>query len=82
MIAIDGGFGNDIIDASKVPAGKAAVQLSGGVGNDVLYGTEGGDLVDGGSGTTSFSCTAAMTARCGRFWRATMSSKATPAPTR
>ena len=50
VIAIDGGSGNDSIDVSWVTAGKAAMQLFGGIGNDVLYGTEGGDLLDGGSG--------------------------------
>ena len=49
ILEIDGGFGNDIIDASKLPVGKLAVRLSGNVGPDVIYGTEGDDLVDGGS---------------------------------
>jgi len=48
ILEIDGGFGNDIIDASKLPVGKLAVRLSGNVGADVIYGTEGSlDLRDG-----------------------------------
>jgi Ca2+-binding RTX toxin-like protein len=50
VLALDGGFGADTIDASKLPVGKLAVELYGNVGEDVIYGTDGADFVDGGSG--------------------------------
>ena len=50
VIAIDGGSGNDVIDVSKITAGKAVMQVLGGVGEDFIYGSEGNDLVDGGAG--------------------------------
>jgi Ca2+-binding RTX toxin-like protein len=49
VLAIDGGFGADTIDASKLPIGKLAVELYGNVGEDIIYGTDGNDFVDGGS---------------------------------
>ena len=45
---IDGGAGNDTIDASAVKA--AGVTLVGGLGNDMLTGGAGNDSLDGGAG--------------------------------
>jgi len=42
-LIINGGTGNDIINASAVPAGTAALTLAGGAGNDVLVGGNGND---------------------------------------
>ncbi|HKP24944.1 MAG TPA: hypothetical protein VJV39_13850 [Dongiaceae bacterium] len=50
ILYIDGGSGNDTIDASKLPAGKIRPALYGNGGDDVIYGTEGDDVVDGGAG--------------------------------
>ena len=42
-LIINGGAGNDTINASAVPAGAAALTLAGGAGNDVLIGSSGND---------------------------------------
>jgi Ca2+-binding RTX toxin-like protein len=43
-LSIDGGAGNDTIDASASPAGIMGFRLSGGDGNDVLLGGAGNDV--------------------------------------
>lgn len=50
VLYIDGGSGNDTIDASKLPIGKVIPALYGNNGDDVINGTDGDDLVDGGGG--------------------------------
>ena len=50
IVQIDGGSGNDTIDASKIAAGKAVFGLGGGIGEDVIFGSQGNDLAVGGSG--------------------------------
>jgi Ca2+-binding RTX toxin-like protein/streptogramin lyase len=46
-IIIDGGAGNDVIDARGT---NTSVTLRGGPGNDTLYGGPGNDLLEGGDG--------------------------------
>ena len=50
ILDIFGGAGNDIIDASKLAAGKLALQLFGSLGADTLIGSAGNDYVDGDDG--------------------------------
>ena len=51
ILDIFGGAGNDTIDASKLAAGKLALQLFGSIGADTLIGGAGGnDYVVGGDG--------------------------------
>jgi Ca2+-binding RTX toxin-like protein len=45
------GAGNDIIDASALPAGRATLQLFGEDGDDRIIGSAGADFVNGGRGT-------------------------------
>ena len=42
--------GDDVIDASGLPAGSIALQLQGGLGADVFFGSAGNDLILGGDG--------------------------------
>jgi len=49
-LAIEGGEGNDVIDASGLPAASVKVTLDGGGGNDVLRGGAGDDVLSGGDG--------------------------------
>jgi Ca2+-binding RTX toxin-like protein len=42
--------GDDVIDATSLPAGKMALQLFAGAGDDVVLGSAGNDLIDGGGG--------------------------------
>jgi len=49
-ISIEGGAGNDRIDASGVPAHKIDVGLTGDGGRDVIIGSAGNDLIFGGAG--------------------------------
>jgi len=44
LLSINGGAGNDTIDASASPAGTMGLRLSGGDGNDVLLGGAGNDV--------------------------------------
>jgi Ca2+-binding RTX toxin-like protein len=43
--------GNDVVDASSLPAGLIGLTLNGGAGNDTLKGSAGNDLFNGGTGT-------------------------------
>jgi Ca2+-binding RTX toxin-like protein len=49
-LTINGGGGNDTIDASKLHAGQVNLNLNGGDGNDTIIGSAGNDLVNGGRG--------------------------------
>jgi Ca2+-binding RTX toxin-like protein len=49
-LVINAFVGDDIIDASTLAAGKMTLQLLGGAGDDVILGSNGGDLIDGGAG--------------------------------
>jgi Ca2+-binding RTX toxin-like protein len=50
QLTINGGAGNDTIDASAVVAGSMALTINGGAGNDTIIGSQGNDLVIGGTG--------------------------------
>jgi Ca2+-binding RTX toxin-like protein len=50
QLFVDGGAGNDTIDASAVVAGSMALTINGGAGNDTIIGSQGSDLVNGGTG--------------------------------
>ena len=47
---VDGGDGNDFIDAHRVTSALATLDLRGGSGNDIIIGGAGNDLLDGGTG--------------------------------
>jgi Ca2+-binding RTX toxin-like protein len=49
-LVINGGVGNDTIDASKVRPGQVNLTLNGGAGNDTIIGSAGNDVVNGGTG--------------------------------
>ena len=42
--------GNDVVDASSLPADVIALTINGGLGDDVIFGSQGDDLVNGGDG--------------------------------
>jgi Ca2+-binding RTX toxin-like protein len=50
QLIINGGAGNDTIDASAVVAGAMALTINGGAGTDTIIGSQGSDLVNGGTG--------------------------------
>jgi Ca2+-binding RTX toxin-like protein len=49
-VLVDGGSGNDLIDARGVTSSQTTLDLRGGSENDILIGGAGNDLLDGGSG--------------------------------
>ena len=49
-LAFQGGLGNDVVDASKLAAGKLLLEIHGGSGNDSLTGSAGDDTVFGDTG--------------------------------
>ena len=49
-LVINGGAGNDTIDASRLHAGQINLTLNGGDGNDTIIGSTGNDIVNGGRG--------------------------------
>jgi Ca2+-binding RTX toxin-like protein len=49
-LTVNGQGGDDIIDASSLAAGKIALTLNGGLGNDIIKGSGGADLITGGDG--------------------------------
>jgi Ca2+-binding RTX toxin-like protein len=55
LLAINGGAGNDTIDASRMPAGTMALMLNGGDGNDTIVGGAGNEILVGGSGNDTFA---------------------------
>jgi len=50
QLAINAGAGDDVINASNLPAGRIGLVLNGGAGNDVIHGSHGNDTVVGGTG--------------------------------
>ncbi|MBR0844259.1 calcium-binding protein [Bradyrhizobium liaoningense] len=51
VLGINGGFGNDVIDASAIKAGQPfSLSINGGEGNDTIIGSAGNDTVIGGRG--------------------------------
>jgi Ca2+-binding RTX toxin-like protein len=53
-LVVQGGAGDDIIDASGMPAAGMQFIVNGGDGNDVLHGGQGNDLLTGGAGADRF----------------------------
>ena len=53
-LVVQGGAGDDIIDASGMPAAGMQFIVNGGDGNDVLHGGQGNDLLTGGTGADRF----------------------------
>ena len=53
-LVLQGDAGDDIIDASGMPAAVMQFIVNGGDGNDVLHGGQGNDLLNGGSGADRF----------------------------
>jgi Ca2+-binding RTX toxin-like protein len=49
-LTINGLGGNDVLDASSLEADGIQLTMNGGLGNDVLVGSEGDDLFNGGDG--------------------------------
>src|SRR5262249_30561455 len=49
-LVVNGGAGNDTIDAPKLPAGQVKLMLNGGDGDDRIIGSAGDDVVNGGKG--------------------------------
>jgi Ca2+-binding RTX toxin-like protein len=49
-LVINGGAGNDTIDASRLRAGQVNLTLNGGDGNDTIIGSAGNDTIIGGRG--------------------------------
>jgi Ca2+-binding RTX toxin-like protein len=54
-LTIEGGAGDDTIDASGLPAASIGLVLNGGDGNDVLRGGAGNDVLNGGDGRNVLS---------------------------
>ena len=61
-IVVSAGDGDDVVDASSLPAGRASLEINGGRGNDLLIGSagndtfvwnpgDGSDTVEGGAGS-------------------------------
>jgi len=50
-LVVDGGAGNDTIDASAVAAGIVQLTIDGGAGDDTIFGSQGADLLLGGDGS-------------------------------
>ena len=49
-LVVNGLGGDDVIDAGSLEADGIALTMNGGLGNDVLIGSEGSDLINGGDG--------------------------------
>ena len=49
-LIVNGGAGNDTIDASSLPLGTITLTLDGGTGDDMLFGGQGSETLLGGSG--------------------------------
>lgn len=49
-LTLNGLGGDDVIDASSLEAGAMTLTINGGLGNDVMLGSEGDDLINGGDG--------------------------------
>jgi Ca2+-binding RTX toxin-like protein len=50
QLTVNGGAGDDRIDASALQPGQISLTLNGGAGNDTIIGSQGNDLVNGGTG--------------------------------
>jgi Ca2+-binding RTX toxin-like protein len=50
LLNLNGGNGNDTIDASGSAMNGGRIAINGGAGNDILTGTDGGDTLNGGDG--------------------------------
>ena len=50
-LVVNGGAGNDSIDASHLHAGQVSLTLNGGDGDDRIVGSAGNDVVNGGKGS-------------------------------
>ncbi len=50
-LVVNGGVGNDTIDASRLHAGQVNLTLNGGDGDDKIIGSAGNDVVNGGKGS-------------------------------
>jgi Ca2+-binding RTX toxin-like protein len=49
-LTLNGLGGDDVINASSLEAGAVQLTMNGGLGNDLLIGSEGNDLINGGDG--------------------------------
>ena len=50
QLIVNGGAGNDTIDASSLPVGTITLTLGGGAGDDMLFGGQGSETLLGGVG--------------------------------
>ena len=50
QLVVNGGAGNDTIDASSLPLGTITLTLDGGAGDDMLFGAQGSETLLGGIG--------------------------------
>jgi Ca2+-binding RTX toxin-like protein len=55
LLSLDGGDGNDVVNAAGMAAGQIRLQLIGGAGDDTLSAGHGDDSLTGGSGDDRFS---------------------------
>ena len=53
-LIVNGQGGDDIIDASALPAGQLKLVINGGAGNDVIIGSHGNDQLTGGGANDFF----------------------------
>src|SRR5262249_14995702 len=51
QLVVNGGAGNDTIDASSLPLGTITLTLDGGAGDDMLFGAQGSETLLGGLGS-------------------------------
>ena len=49
-IVVSAGAGDDVVDASALPAGRVTLEIFGGLGADTLIGSAGNDFFNGGDG--------------------------------
>jgi len=50
LLVVNGQGGDDVIDARSLEADGLKLTMNGGLGNDIMWGSEGDDLVNGGDG--------------------------------